>query len=95
MHDIQRVMAALDAKVDTLTFNQLAKSIEQKADKFEVQNMGRGPADAEIGSNIIKLTSDFDDLDRKMETIERSIQRLVKDSDTELENLRQQLQASI
>jgi hypothetical protein len=29
-------MAALDAKVDTVTFNQLAKSIEQKADKFEV-----------------------------------------------------------
>jgi len=75
----------LDSKVDSISFNQIAKAVENKADKFEMQTMNKG-ADAEV---VHKLTSEFNDMDRKVEDIERSIQRLIKDSDAELENLRQ------
>ena len=50
--------------------------------------MNNGP-DAEVSGKVHKLTSEFNDMDRKIEDIERTIQRLVKDSDAELENLRQ------
>ena len=52
-------------------------------------------ADAEVGGKVHKLAADCNDMERKVEDIERTIQRIMKDSDSELENLRQQLVASI
>jgi len=86
--DIQRVFAALDSKVESASFNQIVKAVENKADKFEVQTMNTG-ADAEVSGKVHKLAAECNDMERKVEDIERTIQRLVKDSDSELENLRQ------
>ena len=88
LQDIQRVLTALDSKVDSTSFNQIVKAIENKADKFEIQAVNKG-ADAEVSNKVHKLTSEFNDMDKKVDDMERAMQRLIKDSDAELENLRQ------
>lgn len=41
-----------------------------------------------MGGKVHKLVADCSDMERKVEDIERTLQRLVKDQDAELENLR-------
>ena len=87
LQDVQRVLTALESKVDSASFNQIVKAIENKADKFEMQPVNKG-ADPEVSSKVHKLASEFNDMDKKIDDIERAIKRLIKDSDAELENLR-------
>jgi Mg2+ and Co2+ transporter CorA len=75
-------------------FNQILKALDNKADKFEIQNYNPG-MDSDMGGKVHKLAAECNDMERKVEDIERTLQRLVKDQDTELENLRQQLMSSI
>ena len=77
----------MDSKVESTSFNQIVKAIENKAEKFEVQAMNTG-ADADVSGKVHKLAAECNDMERKFEDIERTMQRLVKDSDTELETLR-------
>ena len=68
----------MDSKVDTISFNQIAKAIENKADKFEVQTLNKG-SDGEVGGKVHKLSSEFSEMDKKIEDVERTIQRMAKD----------------
>ena len=85
--DIQRLFGALETKVDMENFNQIIKALDNKADKFEVQNFNPG-MDSDVGGKVQKLAAECNDMERKVEDIERTLQRLVKDQDSELENLR-------
>ena len=62
----------MDSKVESASFNQIVKAVENKADKFEVQTMNTG-ADAEVGGKVHKLAADCNDMERKVEDIERTI----------------------
>lgn len=87
LSDIQRVLASLDSKVDSVNFNQIALALENKADKFELA-MGGG-SDPDVSGKVNKLFNDFEEMDRKFGEVERNMQRLMKDQDGELETLRQ------
>ena len=95
LKDLNNVLQSLEMKADQNKLEMISRAIENKADKYELQTVQKKSSTFETDNRAQQWQQEKFEYDKKMQEIEKTILRISKDQDTELENLRKQLMSTI